>query len=222
MTVGFKELEDAACNVIQIVKQIPELTASRLAVVGDLALWHYLPNHRATDEINFITDTPAPELLQEKLLQHPNSPFTTSKQELFYRSPEGRDIPIRFSPHCNFPYLPESALPVQEIPYGRVPYIDVEDLYKFKVKSSRSMATAPAKQREDKEDAEALMGRDQQYRLPDGHTIAAGHQLIRFKEEAEKQPVVILSPEQDIFMKEAPRGEDLTVSEVMPSPPLLN
>lgn len=49
MTVELRELEYAVCDVIQIIKQIPELAESRLAVIGGLALWHYLPGHRPTD-----------------------------------------------------------------------------------------------------------------------------------------------------------------------------
>lgn len=56
MTVELKELEYAVCDVIQIVKQIPELAESRLAVIGGLALWHYLPGHRPTD-VSVRTDT---------------------------------------------------------------------------------------------------------------------------------------------------------------------
>lgn len=136
MTVELKELEFAVCDVIQIIKQIPELAEARLAVIGDLALCHYLPDHRPTDVrlnfslhynvffalplqpfsdsnsirekhptdsvsfqvINFITNLPTLELLRKKLLKHPNSPFTKSKQALFYHSPAGRVIQIKFSP----------------------------------------------------------------------------------------------------------------------------
>lgn len=48
MKARLKELENAVCDVIQIIKQIPELADTRLSVVGGLALCHYLPAHRPT------------------------------------------------------------------------------------------------------------------------------------------------------------------------------
>lgn len=45
----FHELERAASDVIQNVKQIQELRHARLSVIGGLALWHYLPEYRSTD-----------------------------------------------------------------------------------------------------------------------------------------------------------------------------
>ncbi|KAI1299524.1 hypothetical protein F5Y03DRAFT_365621 [Xylaria venustula] len=60
-----QELEDAICNVIQIIKQIPELADTRLAVVGDLALWHHLPTRRET---NVRPPNPAARLWDLSLL----------------------------------------------------------------------------------------------------------------------------------------------------------
>ncbi|KAI1126326.1 hypothetical protein F5Y10DRAFT_293870 [Nemania abortiva] len=220
MTVRVKELEDAVCDVIQIIKQIPELTGARLAVIGDLALCHYLPDRRPTDKITFITDLPALEFLGRKLLNHPNSPFWKTKQALFYRSPAGRDIEIEFSPQWLFPYLPDSTPLVYEIPYGKVPYAMAVDLFFFKLNSSLSVTTNPAKRRQDGDDAAALISRDNQDRFADGYIPTTKEQLRRLQGANDVQPMVILSPQQEQFIKDALRGEDLTVSSVMHSPPL--
>jgi hypothetical protein len=49
MTVRLRELEDAVCDVIQIIKQIPELSYGQLAVIGDLAMCKHLPNYERTN-----------------------------------------------------------------------------------------------------------------------------------------------------------------------------
>jgi hypothetical protein len=49
MDFQFKELEDAVCEIIDIMQQKPELVDTKLLVIGGLALWHYLPNRRPTN-----------------------------------------------------------------------------------------------------------------------------------------------------------------------------
>ncbi|KAI1118564.1 hypothetical protein F5Y14DRAFT_446925 [Nemania sp. NC0429] len=243
MTVELRELEYAVCDVIQIIKQIPELADSRLAVIGGLALWHYLPghHHRPTETINFITNLPTLELLKGKLLRHPNSPFTKSKQALFYHSPAGRVIQIKFSPQWLFPYLPDSTQLIHEIPYGEVPYITAADLFFFKLNASLSTASSPTGRRQDADDAMALISQDPRCRLVvDGVKGVRGNlpakaledrkaMMMRCREKEglgpdrtvdARTPVVILSPQQEKFIRDALRGEDLTLSSVMHSPPL--
>ncbi|KAI1184022.1 hypothetical protein F5B17DRAFT_434002 [Nemania serpens] len=240
MTVELKELEFAVCDVIQIIKQIPELAEARLAVIGDLALCHYLPDHRPTDVINFITNLPTLELLRKKLLKHPNSPFTKSKQALFYHSPAGRVIQIKFSPQWLFPYLPESTQLIHEIPYGEVPYATAADLFFFKLNASLSATSSPTGRRQDADDAMALMSRDSRCGggdsgLVNGTGIGAGFyhlpqspienrkammMMRRGSERDNSGGVVLLSSQQEQFIRDALRGEDLTVSSVMHSPPL--
>ena len=46
----FGELEHAAAEVIRHLKQVPGSRGdTRLAIIGGLALWHYLPDGRMTD-----------------------------------------------------------------------------------------------------------------------------------------------------------------------------
>ncbi|KAI0114501.1 hypothetical protein GGR51DRAFT_577512 [Nemania sp. FL0031] len=228
MTVRRKELEDAVCNVIQIIKQIPELSSARLAVIGDLALWHYRPRYRPANNINFIINLPALEFLRKKLLRHPNSPFWKDKQALFYRSPAGRDIEIKFSPQWLFPDLPISTQQVFEIPYGEVPYIPVVELFILKL-TSMSTTTNLAKRRQDSDDAFALVSIVDNSRLDDEDILVPTtkkrlerKQPRRLKgaKNATARSVIMLSPEQEQLIKDALRCEDLTVSSVMHSPPL--
>lgn len=44
-----RNLEHAICNLIQTAKQIPALAVAKFAVMGDLALWHYLDSNPPAD-----------------------------------------------------------------------------------------------------------------------------------------------------------------------------
>ncbi|GAP83292.1 hypothetical protein SAMD00023353_0403200 [Rosellinia necatrix] len=159
MTVRLKDLEDAACDVVQIIKQFQEFAQTRLAVCGGLALWHYLPDYRQTDNIDFITDLSSLDLLRTRLLEHPNSPFMQNQQALFYCSPAGRAIQIKISTENLPDYLLDSTRVVHEIPYGEVPYIPLKGLIIIKLQSSWFQPTSPARRRRDTADAEALVSR---------------------------------------------------------------
>ncbi|KAI1350655.1 hypothetical protein F5Y01DRAFT_315513 [Xylaria sp. FL0043] len=152
-----RECENAVCNVIQIIKQIPELVDTRLAVVGDLALWRYLPDNRVATSIDVVTNSLAVGFLKRKLVNHPNSPFTLKKEVLWYCSPTGRDIPINMSSQWGSHTLPRPEHLVHGLPYGEVPYVSLEDLALFKILSSYSKATNRAQRRQDAEDAAALL-----------------------------------------------------------------
>jgi hypothetical protein len=49
MSHTLSELDAAASDVIQTLKGIPELASCKIAVIGGLALWKYIPNGRATE-----------------------------------------------------------------------------------------------------------------------------------------------------------------------------
>ncbi|KAI1344776.1 hypothetical protein F5Y15DRAFT_421903 [Xylariaceae sp. FL0016] len=181
MSSEFQELEHAACNVIQMIKQIPELWHTRLAVIGGLALWHYHPEYRPADvrfisafggprdrpvadeqfqNINFITNvSTSPGRMKKRLLELPNSPFYLRSQALFYQSPSKREIQIDISPEWLCPYLPESACYVRDIPYGTVPYISLVDLTAFELDSS-GLCSCPVEKERDARDAAALIDRE--------------------------------------------------------------
>ncbi|KAI1140415.1 hypothetical protein F5Y05DRAFT_411471 [Hypoxylon sp. FL0543] len=153
----FQELERAACDVIQHVKEIQDLRHARLAVIGGLALWHYLPEYRTTDNVNFITNiSTSPSSLKKRLLERPNSPFFQRSQALFYKSQYGQEIRIDISPEWLSPYLPDSAMKVQDISRNEIPYISLTDLIVFKLDSS-GLRSNPAKKERDARDAAALV-----------------------------------------------------------------
>ncbi|KAI1502806.1 hypothetical protein F5X99DRAFT_143515 [Biscogniauxia marginata] len=157
MSSRFTELECAACDVIQIIKQIPELEYTRLSVIGGLALWHYLPDYRPTDNINFITNiSTSPSWVKKRLLEWPNASFILRSQILYYQSPSGREVQIDISPEWLSPYLPDSARNIRDIPYGEVPYISLTDLIVFKLDSSGLRSNLVKKER-DARDAAALV-----------------------------------------------------------------
>ncbi|RYP78405.1 hypothetical protein DL771_000590 [Monosporascus sp. 5C6A] len=157
MGTTFRELECAASDVIRTVKRMPDLGNVKLAIIGGLALWHYLPG-RTTDNINFITNiSTSPSSLKKKLLQLPGSPFVQQAQILFYVSPgSGRDIQVDISPEWLAPYLPEAARHVRNIRDGELPYVSLADLVVFKLDSS-GMRSNVAKKRRDAADAAALL-----------------------------------------------------------------
>ncbi|RYO93987.1 hypothetical protein DL762_000735 [Monosporascus cannonballus] len=158
MATTFRELECAASDVIRTVKRMPDLGNVKLAIIGGLALWHYLPRGRTTDNINFITNiATSPSSLKKKLLQLPDSPFVQRAQILFYVSPgRGREIQVDISPEWLAPYLPEAARRVGNIRDGELPYVSVADLVIFKLDSSGLRSNA-AKKRRDAADAAALL-----------------------------------------------------------------
>ncbi|RYO97603.1 hypothetical protein DL764_007277 [Monosporascus ibericus] len=158
MTATFRELECAASDVIRTVKRIPDLGNVKLAIIGGLALWHYLPRGRTTGNINFITNiSTSPSSLKKKLLQLPDSPFVQRAQLLFYVSPgSGREIQVDISPEWLAPYLPEAARCVRNIRDGELPYVSLADLVVFKLDSSGLRSNA-AKKRRDAADAAALL-----------------------------------------------------------------
>ncbi|OTA96377.1 hypothetical protein M434DRAFT_67510, partial [Hypoxylon sp. CO27-5] len=154
----FQELERAACDVIEHVKQIQDLRHTRLSVIGGLALWHYLPEYRSTDNVNFITNiSTSPSSLKKRLLERPGSPFFQRSQALFYKGQNGQEIRIDISPEwLQSPYLPESAVKVQDISQNEIPYISLIDLIVFKLDSS-GLRSNPAKKERDAKDAAALV-----------------------------------------------------------------
>ncbi|KAI2640242.1 hypothetical protein GGS21DRAFT_488006 [Xylaria nigripes] len=205
MAQRLKELEDAVCNVVQIIKQIPELERLRIAVVGGLALWHYLADHRETDNIDFITgvSTP-PSLVKRKLLEHPNSPFREEEQRLFYHSPAGWDIRIEFSPQWLFPYLPRAARFVRELLYGEVPYISLADLIVFKLDSSWLAASDDLpKKRQDGHDAAALLENEIAQHAANPERAENARTMICPSTTKVAEPVVRLSPRQENFVRDA-------------------
>ena len=47
----FNDLEHTAMAVLEILKTVPELAHTKVAIIGGLALWKYLRGYRATQVI---------------------------------------------------------------------------------------------------------------------------------------------------------------------------
>ena len=47
------QLETAAADVIGILKGISEYSDARIAIIGGLALWKYIPRGRTTEVLGF-------------------------------------------------------------------------------------------------------------------------------------------------------------------------
>ncbi|KAI1270332.1 hypothetical protein F5Y18DRAFT_421824 [Xylariaceae sp. FL1019] len=203
MAPTFEELEHACCDVIQIIKQIPELEHTRLSVIGGLALWYYLRDFRPTNNINFLTNisTP-PSLMKKKLLERPQSPFFLRQHALFYQSPSGWNIQIDISPEWLSPYFPQTARSIHDIPYGEVPYISLIDLIVFKLDSS-GLRSSPIKKERDARDAAALVDHEIAQHSTDPYSTPDSNANSKPQSDHAMCAVVQLSPRQEQVVEEA-------------------
>ncbi|EQB51598.1 hypothetical protein CGLO_08849 [Colletotrichum gloeosporioides Cg-14] len=150
------QLEAAASEVISVLKGIREFSNARIAVIGGLALWKYLPNGRTTEDVDFIINIDsAPQGVKQRLLSLPNSPFIQQAQFFYYKH-GSTYIQIDITPQWQSPYMPTAALEVRTVPNGVIPYISPSDLIVFKINSCGLRAQA-AKKRTDAADAQALL-----------------------------------------------------------------
>ncbi|KAI8946591.1 hypothetical protein F4801DRAFT_596371 [Xylaria longipes] len=191
MPADAQELKDAVCNIIQIIKQIPELGETKLKVTGGLALRHHLDQHQPVGRIDFVADLPVSlESFKEKLLEHPLSPLSQDKRILFYQSPAGRKIPIKISRqlYCNQVELPF----IHDIKYGVVPYITKQELDRLYPNPSRSSASDVRKRQCDAENAATLKSR---------HTV--GPRSRQLSDENVTKQSAVLSSLQDVIAENA-------------------
>lgn len=194
VTVAFEELEKAACCLLQIIKDTPELgKTTKVAIAGDMVMRKYLPNYRHDGEgvslFWFLrdighthTDPPPPQdidlivnsatsasLIRKKLLQHPMSPLVEHNQQLFYQtSSSAARIEVRLTPEMLCPFLPGAARPVHELvpSPATLPYVSLVDLVVFKMDACGLRDSAPGRQREAR-DAAALLGLAAEHRALD-------------------------------------------------------
>ncbi|KAG9231711.1 hypothetical protein BJ875DRAFT_506491 [Amylocarpus encephaloides] len=130
MNLQRQQLEIAASDVIQILKGIPEFAACKVAVIGGLALWNYMPAHRATEDVDFIINIDsAPASVKSGLLALPNSRFIERAQFFYYIAQSG-NIQIDMTPQGQSPYFPAAARALNTIASGTIPYISATDLIK--------------------------------------------------------------------------------------------
>ena len=113
---NFNHLEQSAAEVIRILKSFPEFENTKIAIIGGLAVWMYIPWLRtttvrfATDDsllsatnaykdVDFITTAEgAPKTVKQKLLKLPNSPFEDRAGIFVYQIPNGPAVQIDMTP----------------------------------------------------------------------------------------------------------------------------
>ncbi|KAI3393561.1 hypothetical protein diail_4152 [Diaporthe ilicicola] len=158
------EMEKAACCMIQVIKDTPDLRSTKLALGGDMAIRRYLPEYgqqNAGKSIDLIVNSStSASLLRKKLLQHPMSPVIESSQLLYYQtSPPAASsksrpaspasgFEVRITPEMLCPFLPSAAKPANEIRPSpeQLPYISLVDLIVFKMDACGLRDSAQSKQ----------------------------------------------------------------------------
>jgi len=111
MAENLADLERSSLAVLNIFKTIPELQTAKVAIIGGMAIWKYLPHYRTTQVCNLrstrppfgancfkdvdfcITATGAPSSVKTKLLALPNTPFI-QRADLFLYDDGKRCIQI--------------------------------------------------------------------------------------------------------------------------------
>ncbi|KAL9098448.1 MAG: hypothetical protein Q9163_005892 [Psora crenata] len=147
-------LETAAADVIRILKGISECSNARIAIIGGLAVWRYIPTGRTTEDIVNIHN--APQGVKQRLLALPNSPFIQQAQFFYYKTPGGSHIQVDITPEWQSPYMPAAAVKPRDLPAGAIPWISETDLVVFKMKSC-GLRPQPSKSRTDAADAGNLL-----------------------------------------------------------------
>ncbi|KAF6807449.1 hypothetical protein CSOJ01_08178 [Colletotrichum sojae] len=86
MIPTLNELESAAVQVIIVLKGMSEFSQARIAVIGGLALWKYMPQGGTTEDVDLFNNIDsAPHGVKSKLLNLPNSPFVQQAQFFFLK-----------------------------------------------------------------------------------------------------------------------------------------
>ncbi|KAF2968901.1 hypothetical protein GQX73_g4678 [Xylaria multiplex] len=148
---SLSDLQSAATDVIRILKGLPQFAEQKIAVIGGMALWMYLPRGRSTEDVDFIVTLDGPKSIKPTLLSLKGGPFVEHSQWFYYRSPAGKLIQIDFAP-----YFPSAAQKIKDIPEGTIPIISPEDLVLSKIFSCGLRGEHSKKQR-DAVDAVALL-----------------------------------------------------------------
>ncbi|KAL9123826.1 MAG: hypothetical protein Q9217_006783 [Psora testacea] len=151
------QLETAAADVIRILRGISEYSNARIAIIGGLALWRYIPTGRTTEDVDFIVNIAnAPQAVKQRLLALPNSPFIQQAQFFYHKTPGGSHIQIDITPEWQSPYMPAAAVKLRDLPAGAIPWISETDLVVFKMNSC-GLRAQTSKKRTDAADARALL-----------------------------------------------------------------
>ncbi|EZF15980.1 hypothetical protein H112_05822 [Trichophyton rubrum D6] len=143
-------------TIKELQEKFPEFSNTYTIVIGDLSVWKHLPKGRRTADVDLLTSIPgAPQIVKQKLLGVPGTPFTQQSQYFLWRHPEGKNIQVDFPPSWQFPFLPSGALRLGQDRLPDLPHATPEDLLALKINSSGLRATIE-KRTVDAADADAL------------------------------------------------------------------
>lgn len=179
--MAMSEMDMAACCIIQIIKDTPDLRNTKLAIAGDMAIRKHLPEYGQQNAEKpcidlIVNSSTSASLLRKKLLQHPMHPFSESSQLLYYQtsppsSPRSSSssktataggrapaIEVRITPEMLCPFLPSAAKPAHEIQSSadHLPYISLVDLIVFKMDAC-GLRDSPHSKQQEVRDAAALL-----------------------------------------------------------------
>ncbi|RJE26184.1 hypothetical protein PHISCL_01432 [Aspergillus sclerotialis] len=150
-SLQFRQLRNGASEVIRKLKRIPEFKSAKITIIGGLAVWNYLPNHRDTQvkkDVDFLVQledgfhirlselpSGAPELFKSALSVHYPGQFEQLVNEFRFLPPARprTTIPIDFTPAKLSPYVPNQAGRVIQADPNRLPFIGPLDLAIFKI-----------------------------------------------------------------------------------------
>ncbi|KAF4471616.1 hypothetical protein FALBO_1473 [Fusarium albosuccineum] len=158
--LSFAQLEQAALYIIRLVADIPGLENTRLAIIGDLAVAKYLPDHVRAASIDLvISKSSSPGRVRKEIVGHPITPLIEKSGAVFYKHTKGWEIEVKIIPDWLCPYLPDSAMRVKDVKgEASLPYTSLEDMIIFKMDACGLHENDSSKRR-DACDAAALLER---------------------------------------------------------------
>ncbi|KAJ3566570.1 hypothetical protein NPX13_g7086 [Xylaria arbuscula] len=171
-------LEHAICNLVQIIKQYPDLAVTKIAVVGNLALWHYsnkpltLENARLYHLFGLTRQSPVDTFLGGRTCYHFRKlevPVSFRGATLFYRRPETQDIKIRIKAQWGMMRSQEPDQPIKDIRYGSVPYIARAELISYNLTASWRSDVSDSDKIVHSQDAATLISQEE-----DGREVRIG------------------------------------------------
>ncbi|KAM5347226.1 hypothetical protein ACJ41O_010231 [Fusarium nematophilum] len=154
--LGFAQLEQAALHIVRLIADTPGLENTRLAVIGDLAIWKYLPKHDRIGSIDIvISKSSSPGRVRKEIVGHPITPLVEKSGAVIYRHTAGWEIEVKLIPDWLCSYLPAAARPVKDN-VNSLPYASLQDLVIFTMDAC-GLHENEANKRREAGDAAALL-----------------------------------------------------------------
>ncbi|KAF4162188.1 hypothetical protein CNMCM6936_002428 [Aspergillus lentulus] len=164
-------LKSAAETLIQCLQTMPELEGAKVAIIGGMAVRHYLTSYRGTFDVDvllFWPDRPIDyKLMRKELVSRFSGLFKERAEPLLFKYKPMDELKNRRKAKRSYlvqvdiipdylpPYLPTQAIALEEVDRGHLPFVNPLDLLAYKVHCS-SMRFSLKKQKQDAEDAVRL------------------------------------------------------------------